>query len=182
MNINRRSLLGFSALVPVVLMTGCAGKTPAQVSMTILTTLENAVKTVANAVPEMAKVSPSLFPAALQSKIASLASDAEGVISSVTASMTATAAATPMNKALSDLSAMLSALSVVPIIPPPFGTYLAAASIAVTMVGGYISSLLGTAAAANPGAVFMVRYGAPMTPAQTNLLLSQGATGAFVSH
>lgn len=182
----RRSLMAFTALTSASLIAGCAafkGKTAAQVSAMVLTTLDNAVKTVANAVPAMAKVSPTLFPIALQGKIAALAADAEGVIAGVSTAMTANAAASLMSQALGDLSAMLNALSVVPVIPPPFGTYLAAASVAVSVVSGYLASITGKAAAPMDKAmVFKARYGSDMDPASADLVLRLGAAGRFMGN
>lgn len=156
---NRRSLI---TAIPIGALAACAGQTAAQVSAQVVTDLNNAITSLSNAIPAITKASPTLIPAGTQTQIMAYLADAQGVISALSTSMTATAAAPVIQKAEGDLNAVLAALAMVPLIPPPYSMIIAAAAMVAPMVEGYLNSVLGvspTKAAATAPSAIAARYG-----------------------
>lgn len=145
MTLTRRTVLASAtAIVAPLLMAGqCAANlTPAQ----IVNDAENAVLALTNALKQVvANLPASAAPAV--ANIESYLADAATLLSALSTSAQATATAPTVQQIEGDLNAVISAAAAIPLIPPPFSTALAAASIVLPILEGFVNSIIPTAAA-----------------------------------
>jgi len=173
--LTRRTLVAAAPSVGLVgIVAACSGTTttPAQ----IVTDVQNAVSALANSFSAVVAQAPNVVPVNTSAQITSALAQASSVLGSLSTNLAANVAAPIVQQVEGALNTVISAASAVPLIPPPFSTALAAASIVLPIVEAWLNSVLPATSGAAP-AMMAARAKmaalAPMSSAQAEATLAQ---------
>lgn len=165
----RRHLL-LATLAPLAL-AACGGAAGPLTPAGILSNAGAIVNGLAVAIPELLNAVPTLIPAATGSRIMGYLTQAQTILATVTANLPAAQGATLLAQVEGYINSALTDLAAFPLIPPPFSTYIAAASALLPVLEAFINVTLGrvsTVAASRAARI-------TMTADQARLLLRQAA-------
>lgn len=137
---------------------------------------QNAVLSLGNALKAIQQTAPNAVPADQAQKIQAALLDATSVLTALSGSVTATQAAPVLKQVEGDINAVILAASGIPAIPPPFSVALAATSVVLPIVEGFIDTVLPAPAASAPLDLVAARSRAasllPLSPPAAEALLA----------
>ena len=163
---NRRTLLQGTALTLVGgILAACQSvTTPTVTPAEIITTAQNIGPALLNA---LTLTAPNALSASQVTTINGYLSDATSLGSKLLPDITATQSAPTVKQIETDINDVITFAAAIPLIPPPFSTALAAASVALPLLEGFLNSVLPATAAASPAALAARQKAAALAPPMT---------------